>query len=246
MLVRQNGKRPRSISRSTQKDPTDLEVTELVRLLMAHDSSVASAYVDALRQRGVQPPAVCLKLLAPAARRLGSLWDEDLCSFTQVTLGLCRLHQVLHGLCADQAAVPQDPDGMAGQRTLLVGMPGDQHTFGVLMLGQLLRRVGWDVWNEFPDSQGALLDLVKDTSFRIVGLSIGSDRQVEELSGLIRAVRRASRYRKVSIMLGGPLVQLNPALAAAMGADATPASGDDAIRWAQSLVAPASGSVRSG
>jgi len=246
LLVRREPDRSRRMARPAQVMPTKSEVGELVRLLVAHDSTVASAYVDAVRHRGVSAQVICLKLLAPAAQQLGVMWDEDRCSFTQVTLGLCRLHQVLHGLCADHAAGAAEPEPLPGQRALFAGMPGEQHTFGVLMVGQLMRRAGWDVWNEFPDSQDALLELVQGTSFRVVGLSIGSDRQMEEVSGLIRAIRRASRFRPVSVVLGGPLAQQHPKLLAAMGADATPAAADDVVRWAQSLSAPAARGVRNG
>src|SRR5271165_4789126 len=53
------------------KRPDDADVTELVRLLLAHDVGVASAYVETIRQRGASFEAVCLCLLAPAARELG-------------------------------------------------------------------------------------------------------------------------------------------------------------------------------
>ena len=39
-----------------------------------------------------------LRLLAPAARRLGELWEGDLCTFTDVTIGLSHLQQVLREL----------------------------------------------------------------------------------------------------------------------------------------------------
>jgi len=78
--------------------PDPVDVAELVRLLLAHDVGVSSAYVETVRQRGASLEAICLGLLAPAARRLGELWEEDECNFMQVTVGLCRLHQLLREL----------------------------------------------------------------------------------------------------------------------------------------------------
>jgi hypothetical protein len=104
------------------------EVTEFARLVATHEVSVASAYVSALLNQGVALERVYLQLLAPAARLLGEWWKQDVRDFTEVTSGLCRMHQLLHEFSPRflHDAQPTAPD----RCVLLVPMPGDQHSFG--------------------------------------------------------------------------------------------------------------------
>jgi methanogenic corrinoid protein MtbC1 len=246
VLVHRGEARPR-VSRAVEESPpTATEVGDFVQLLMAHDSGVAYAFVDAMRLRGVAPHAICLKLLAPAASRLGQMWEQDSCSFMQVTMGLCRLHRVLHRLGNETGAQLAATDGSPRRCVLLAGLPGDQHTFGVLVAGQIMRRAGWDVWNEFPASLDDLMELVERNAFQIIGLSVGSDRELNDVPGMIRGIRRGSRYRKASVVLGGPMLSLNPALAAGMGADTAPVDGDDIHRWARVQLGGTAAGVRRG
>ncbi|NJK90043.1 MAG: cobalamin B12-binding domain-containing protein [Myxococcales bacterium] len=86
---------------------------------------------------------IFLDLLAPVARLLGDLWLIDLCTFTDVTIGLSRLQQLVRELA------PAFEDGHDlrgfGHRALLAPAPGEQHTFGMHLVEEFLRRAGWDV-----------------------------------------------------------------------------------------------------
>ncbi len=82
------------------RSPTRDEVAELVNLLLAHDSGVALAYVASLHAQGMPVETVCLELLAPAARSIGVMWEQDSADIVQVTLALARLHTVLREIAA--------------------------------------------------------------------------------------------------------------------------------------------------
>jgi methanogenic corrinoid protein MtbC1 len=213
------------------------DVVELARLLLLHDPAIGIAFVDAARERGLSPQVICLELLAPTARKLGQMWEEDACDFMQVTLGLGRLHQVLHRMNAE--FLP-DADGAlqpAVRRALLACVPGDQHTFGVVMVGQFLRREGWDVWSEFPLNNDELLDTVRGNSFTLVGLSVGSESRLEALKSAVRAVRRVSRNRSVCVMIGGPVLAKRPELASAVDADFSALDGKAVAAWVRTRFA---------
>jgi MerR family transcriptional regulator, light-induced transcriptional regulator len=211
----------------------ELDVKEFVRLLLAHDPAVASAYVDTVRNRGAALEAVCLDLLAPAARELGLLWEEDECDFMQVTVGLCRLHQVLRELSPafDCEEFPEEGD----RRILLASYPGEQHTFGVTLVAQFLRRAGWEVTQVTPATVAELLVLTRQSFFALVGLSVAFDRNREELAETIRSIREQSRNRRIGVLVGGPLFIANPALAAGVGADATAINGREAVHQAEHI-----------
>lgn len=223
--------RPASVQPS--EIPENFDVKELVRLLLSHDVSVAAAYVETVLERGTNLEAICLNLLAPAARELGLLWEEDECDFMQVTVGLCRLHQILRNIAPELPAESPIPGPERG--ILLAAIPGEQHTFGIALVAQFLMQAGWDVWQEFPQCNNDILEIVRHNWFTVVGLSIGSDTRLEELSVLIKDIRAASRNRQVGILAGGPVLVQQPELAAALGADATAADGRQTVRWMESV-----------
>jgi methanogenic corrinoid protein MtbC1 len=197
--------------------------------LLSHEVSVAAAYVETVLERGTNLEAICLDLLAPAARELGLLWEEDECDFMQVTVGLCRLHQILRNIAPElpmESPIPGPERGI-----LLAAVPGEQHTFGITLVAQFLMQAGWDVWQEFPRCNSDILEIVRLNWFTVVGLSIGSDTRLEELSALIKDIRAASRNREIGILAGGPVLVQRPELAAALGADATAADGQQTVRW---------------
>ena len=213
------------------------DANELARLLLNHETDVPFAYVESVRFRGVEVRDIYARLLAPAARRLGELWEQDECDFLQVSLGVGRLQQILHRV-SQLVCGPERLDSRGhGRRVLLATMPGENHSFGVMMVSQYFRDNGWEVWNEFPDSDRDLAAHVARQSFALVGLSAGSQSLLANLDATIRAVRRASRNPLVGVMVGGPMFRHNPELALRVGADATAEDGERAAQRAESVCA---------
>jgi MerR family transcriptional regulator, light-induced transcriptional regulator len=215
--------------------PDETDVLELVRLLMQHDLSVAAAYVETVRQRGATLDLVCLELLAPAARELGRRWEHDECDFMQVTLGLCRLHQLLRELSAEFRGETFEHE--RERRILLAPCPGEQHTFGVTLVGEFLQRAGWEVWQELPGSTEEILSLVRHNWFAVVGLSVGSERKLEDIAATIRAIRDASMNRSVGVLVGGPMLLAKPEIVQFVGADGTAPDGPQAVLCAEHFCA---------
>jgi methanogenic corrinoid protein MtbC1 len=215
------------------KSPDSADVRELVRLLLAHDAAVASAYVEAVRHRGATLELVCLELLAPAARELGLLWEEDECDFMQVTVGLCRLHQLLRELGPEFHS--EDTESQVERRILLAPMPGEQHTFGITLVAQFLRRAGWDVWHEFPSAGTDILEILRQNWFAVVGLSVGVETRLHDVADIITEIRHSSRNRAVGVLIGGPLLVARPEIAPSLGADATAVDGQEAVVRAEQM-----------
>ncbi|GAC1301385.1 MAG: hypothetical protein NVSMB15_11780 [Steroidobacteraceae bacterium] len=213
--------------------PDDADIRELVRLLLAHEATVASAYVDAVRHRGASLEVICLKLLAPAARELGLLWEKDECDFMQVTVGLCRLHQLLRELSPEFNSPSREPK--KERRILLAAVPGDQHLFGVTLVAQFLRRAGWDVWHEFPSADRDIMEILRQNWFAVVGLSVGDDSRLDDISAIIVKIRRTSRNRLVGVLVGGPALVAKPEIAALVGADAMASDGVQAVERAERM-----------
>jgi methanogenic corrinoid protein MtbC1 len=209
-------------------------VVEFVALLAAGDAAGASAFVHARCHAGLSLDRLCLDLLAPAARRLGTLWEEDRADFTQVTVGLCELQRLMRDLAL--AMRPELEPKIDAPTVLLVPAPGEQHMFGVLMVAEFFRRGGWQVCSEFPRSHTELLSLLgRLDPVDSVGLSVAREELLPGLGNQIREIRMASRNKQVSVLVGGRIFADRPGLAAEVGADGTAADGRNAVALASQL-----------
>lgn len=210
-------------------------IAEFAALVLRHDVAAALSYVASLRARGLGAETLYLDLLAPTARRLGDLWVEDTCSFAEVTVGVLRLQQVLHGLSPAFQAETERRTAHA-PCALLVPVIGCQHTFGIAMVADFFRRAGWKVWTGAIASRNDLAAMVRARAFDVVGFSASCERHLDGLASCIRAVRRASCNRAVGVMVGGPVFIEHPQAAVLVGADATAADGRQAPVQAQALL----------
>lgn len=211
---------------------THRHVTQLTALVLEHDGPGALAFVTALYDQGADPESLLLDLLAPSARALGTMWEDDLCDFTQVTIGLWRLQSALRAL-----APAEPPPAAHAPRVVLVPLPGEPHTFGLDMVHAFFARAGWNAWTGPVESSAALRSLVADQSVAILGFSLACDERLDDVRREIASVRRASCNPAIAIMVGGPGFTANPSLAGAVGADATAYDARDAVTRATALLA---------
>lgn len=217
--------------------PSADDVIELARIVLDQEAAIAVRFIDAFLAEGVALDTVYLDLLAPAARHLGDMWEADLCDFTQVTVGLWRLQQVMYDL---SPTFQNDAEyGVKSRRAMLVPAPGSQHTLGLFMVAEFFRRAGWDVWGEPSAAAAELLEAVRGEWFDVIGISIGAEFQIEGLSSVILGLKRASRNPAVRVMLGGPVAAANPDLHTRLGADATAFDAQQALSVAESLLGTA-------
>lgn len=72
------------------------EMAALIEALLIGDSGMEQA--GAAIARGASYDAVMLNLLAPAARALNAMWEQDRCSFATVTLAMWRMRSLMRRL----------------------------------------------------------------------------------------------------------------------------------------------------
>jgi methanogenic corrinoid protein MtbC1 len=211
------------------------EVSAFAELVRTSSLDAALVTVAQLQASGMPLDRIYLDLLAPAARRLGVLWLQDECGFTEVTLGLGLLHRVLHTLRADQQVEFRGRDPR--RSILLATAPGEQHSFGLTMVAEFFRRAGWEVTIEIGRSAAELLDLARGEWFGILALSVSTDEHLDGLGGLLRQLRRASANPDIGVMVGGPVFDADPGLAALVGADIGGGEAAQAVLQAEGLLA---------
>ena len=200
LLAHRNERLSTSRCAEARLPPTDDEVTEFARIAACHDLPGALAFVEAICRQGLSLEVVLLHLVAPAARLLGEQWKADLRSFTEVSAGLGTLQQVVHVLGPSFApALPHR--GLV----VLIAAPGEQHTLGLYLVGEFLRRAGWGVQVAPDMSRTELLDLLASEQAVMLGISVSNSSLLKPLGKLIAAARKASRNRGLPVMLGGPI-----------------------------------------
>lgn len=200
-----------------ERAPRPQEIAEFSALLLAPGPVDLDAQVEALRDGGLPLTRLLLDLLAPAARLLGTLWEEDACDFLAVTEALGRLQAMSRLLCAEleDESVPAN-----GRSVLLLPCPGETHRFGLSLVASFFREAGWDVTTAVPGPDLDPLDLLGADWFDVVGLSLSCDVLLPALAAAVADVRRASRNPEIRVIVGGPYFARHGGEAGIVGADA--------------------------
>jgi methanogenic corrinoid protein MtbC1 len=210
------------------------EIEAFAPLALQVEADALLDHVERLLHRGVSVDTLLVDLLAPAARLLGEFWEDDRCDFVEVTMGLWRLQEVVHELAA---RLPPDHLAIAaGHRALFASMPGDQHSFGAVVVDEIFCREGW-LTDRLSEADSAdLLERVAQDWFDLLGLTISQDCHIAPLPSLIAALRNVSRNPRLCVMVGGRVFLNDPGLAVRVGADGTARDARLAVKVAGGLV----------
>lgn len=198
---------------------------------LQNDEAAAFAIVESLIAQGATAELILLNLLAPSARLLGEMWENDTTDFANITLAISRLQRILRHVGEAFA-----PDNASGGTVLLTIGGGEQHSFGMAMVAEFFRQDGWHVCTGPFASTEELAVLVRERWFDFVGFSVGSERKLDEIARAVDVVRRDSRNRAVGIMLGGPMMVARPELALRLGSDLIGRDGSLAPRHARAFM----------
>lgn len=150
--------------------------------------------IDALRPE-FRRARVTLSILADvyipaAARRLGKEWEEDVSTFSDVTIGVARLQAILREIGSDWTS----DEGVRGQdATLLLILPsGEQHTLGAMVVASWLRRQGISVCLQIAPMVSDLICLMATRRFDGVMISIACEDKLEACVKLVKTIKGAS------------------------------------------------------
>ena len=204
-------------------------------LILGHDITALMSAFTALTAKGYCVDDLFLDLLAPSAALLGRMWDDDLCDFIEVTAGLAQLQFLLAMFRSDGGIAPYNSE----RRILLMGAPGELHTFGLAIVEQFMRKAGWHVVSGLASTPKEIADLVGSELFGVVGLTLSRESHLDQLAASIRAVRLASLNPSIGVMVGGPVFLEHPEYVERVGADASAVDAPTAVLLAQKLMSHA-------
>jgi MerR family transcriptional regulator, light-induced transcriptional regulator len=233
MMAHQNFAAPRSDLYIRDALSADA-IEHFAKLTISGEVDDLENHIIALGRQGIATESVYLDLLAPAARKLGQYWEEDVCSFTDVTVGLGRLQTILFRLSAKHTGVA-DPEALI-TKGLFVTPLGAQHSFGIRMVEDLFARAGWQTVCLPSVSSQDLVQAVQSEAFDLVGIGISIEDQIDVAQEMVNVVRENSLNPQIKIMVGGNMIVAQPDLAAQLHADLSAKDAREAVTIAQNII----------
>ncbi|MEE4537750.1 MAG: cobalamin-dependent protein [Erythrobacter sp.] len=214
---------------------TQSEVERFADLPRHYEAADIVREIEGFLDKGASIEAVLIDLLAPAARHLGELWENDEADFIEVTMALWRLEEGMRSVCERSPVIRPGGDDTTG-RALFASMPGDQHAFGTAMVEEVFAHAGWRTAALARPQRTELLDLISREPFDIVGLTLTRSCPSGSVTNLVTAMRKVSANPHMHILIGGHMINQNPEIVAETGADGTGADARAALDVARALV----------
>ncbi len=218
---------------------SDLDRAEYLSSVMALPPRALTVLTEHFLDTGFTTEQVLLDLLAPSARKLGVMWERDDVGFVEVTIAVQKLQHVLNNLC-DSNKMGHTNVGRMRPTAFFVPAPGEAHTFGLVMMSEMLRRRGWDVFGGLPMPLKTIVEMVAARPYALVGFSMSADTLLKPTAAAIRRVRKESANKSVKVLVGGPICGGKPDFAAKLGADGAFNDAKDACDYADKLIADGS------
>jgi methanogenic corrinoid protein MtbC1 len=205
-------------------------VEDLTKLVLQEDARISVDYVKKMHGSGTALEDIYLLLLTPVARKLGEMWEEDESSFTEVTIALWRIKQLMYDLSPIFQQYAEQ--GKTGSSIMLVPLPGSQHNLGLFMVSEFFAKAGWRIWGELAASEEEIVAMAANEWFDIVGLSASVREQFPQLKELIQRIKAKSKNPNVGVIIGSPVFNQSPELVDDIGADMVGMDAADALEKA--------------
>lgn len=198
-------------------------ILTLCNALIGPDPKAAARIVSEHIQQGTHADSVYLSLLAPAAERLGTWWETDEITFSDVTVGTGRIYAIMRTLSSLQLPKELPLEKMA----IFAAVPGDDHTLGVRMAADLARKAGWKVEIALDVEHDALVNRIAQSDHLLVGLSGAGAHILPNLARLVLALRTSAPNAR--ILVSGHIVELSSESIKLMHVDAIGKDFDEAM-----------------
>ena len=208
----------------------DAFLDRLVGASVAPDPKAIRELLSELRRAVIMPDCIAEAYIPAAARKLGQGWQDDMLSFSVVTLGTSRLATMLRQV--EQSSVEDDIDSLARPAVLVIVPPGEQHTLGASVLASRLRRMGLAVSTQLSLSLSTsdLSTLFERRRFSGAMISVGNLHRLEASNMLIRTLRSMVKGT-MPILVGGALLEVGHDVLFAREADLVTSDLDKALTF---------------
>lgn len=205
-------------------------ILQLTNLVLKEDARISVDFVKEIHASGTSLEDIYLLLLTPVARKLGAMWEEDESSFTDVTIGLWRIKQLMYDLSPIFQQYAEQ--NKTGSSIMLVPLPGSQHNLGLFMVSEFFAKAGWRIWGELAATEEEIIQMAANEWFDVVGLSASVREQFPQLKELIKSIKAKSKNPNVGVIIGSPVFNQFPDLIDDLGADMVGMDAEDALEKA--------------
>lgn len=205
-------------------------IAQLTELVLQEDARASVNYVKAMHESGTALEDIYLLLLTPVARKLGQMWEDDESNFTEVTIALWRIKQLMYDLSPIFQQYAEQKQ--TGSSIMLVPLPGSQHNLGLFMVSEFFARAGWRIWGELAATEEDIIAMAANEWFDVVGLSASVREQFPQLKELIKSIKAKSKNPQVGVIIGSPVFNQFPELIDDLGADMVGMDAEDALEKA--------------
>lgn len=214
-------------------DPALAELARhyLASLLQGRRADACRAITEAAA-RGVDIRDLYLQVFQPVQYEVGRLWQANRISVAVEHFCTAVTQLAMSLLYPQIVSSPRTGYGMVG---CCVG--GELHELGMRMVSDFFEMDGWNtsfLGANTPDD--AVAGHVAERAADLLCVSVTMTHNIHLVVRLIQAVRRRPECAKTKIMVGGFPFILNPALCGSVGADATAADAQAALKTGEKLV----------
>lgn len=204
---------------------------DYLRAVLANDSAEAlRVVIDQGLGAGVPPALLQLRLIVPAQREIGRLWQENLITVAQEHLATSISQLAMSRL------YPHLPRPVpSGLNALVACVEGELHDMGARIGADFLEMAGFDVHflgADVPTSR--LVAEVERARPDLLGLSATLAFHLPALRVTLEAVRTVAPLLPIAV--GGGLLESSPGVAAELGVQAFGASAEELARSCRSLL----------
>lgn len=178
-------------------------VVELERSLIAGDGRGAYEVLERAISAGADVDEVYLEILSPALKSIGTRWSSG-----EIDISVEHMATAIATRLVGQLSPRFSRPGRRRGVLVIGGPAGERHGLVLAMLGDLLRREGWDVHDLGPDTPAesfvhaatAVDDLVA------IGISVSSDECLDSARRTL-TILRGQVDASVRLVIGGHAIR---------------------------------------
>ena len=206
--------------------------SEYVHKLLGGYRSAGGRLAYEAVERGESVRQLYLRVLQPALREIGRLWQLSKINVAQEHFCSAATQVVMA-----QLLTRAKPAERCGHRVVVACIDGELHELGARMVGDFFEMAGWDTYfcgASTPNA--ACIESVVEREAEVLAVSTTMGYHLHALQELIRSVRADPRCAGVRILVGGYPFAIEPALWRKVGADGAAADAEAAVGLAGSWV----------
>ncbi|MEM9433378.1 MAG: cobalamin-dependent protein [Pseudomonadota bacterium] len=201
--------------RFSPADRAEQDISLLCDALLDDDPTTLRPVVTKLLDGDITPETFIQSYAGDAARRIGTMWEENKISFADVTIAVARLQESVRRIQSRNVNFLN----MENRPEVLIVVPRDEdHMIGAFICRDAFEELGCTCTLSIGQRVREVSMLAGSHRFDMVGISISSSRTVKTAARLVKEIRTKLR-RSTPIVIGGGITQQDRDLCAETGAD---------------------------